>query len=120
VIAYLEPSTTGPAFVGLSLIGPNRSPTSARSLKAPNISTGFSNGMTAWSPDGRRLAILAQNTNTATSIWLAEPDNATPFRKLVELPVGPRIRGVTWTNDAALIVGYYDAVGDIVLMDQGQ
>jgi Tol biopolymer transport system component len=120
LIAYLEVATTGPTFVGLSLIAPDGDPGSARSLKAPAIANGFTNGVVAWSPDGRRLAVASQNTNTVTSIWLVDPDAASPFRKLVDLPVGPRIRGITWTRDGALIVGYYDAVGDIVLMDQGQ
>jgi Tol biopolymer transport system component len=120
LIAYLEVATTGPAFVSLSVIAPDGNPESARSLKAPNIANGFTNGMMAWSPDGQRLAVTSQNTNTVSSIWLVDPDAAAPFRKLVDLPVGPRIRGITWTRDGALIVGYYDAVGDIVLMDQGQ
>ena len=55
----------------------------------------------------------------ATSIWLADPDAAIPFRKLVELPIGPRIRGITWAADGSLIVGQQDATSDIVLMDQG-
>jgi eukaryotic-like serine/threonine-protein kinase len=120
-IAYLEPSTstTGPAFVGLSFIAPDGDPRSAKALKAPDISAGFSNGMVTWSPDGRRLAVTSQNTNLATSIWLADPDAAIPFRKLVELPIGPRIRGLTWTSDGSLIVGQHDATSDIVLMDQG-
>ena len=118
-IAYLEPSTTGPAFVGLSFISPDGDPRSAKALKAPDISTGFSNGMVTWSPDGRRLAVTSQNTNLATSIWLADPDAAIPFRKLVELPIGPRIRGLTWASDGSLIVGQHDATSDIVLMDQG-
>jgi eukaryotic-like serine/threonine-protein kinase len=118
-IAYLEPATTGPAYVGLSLITSSGDPRSAKALKAPNISTGFSNGIAAWSPDGRRLAVVSQNTNAATSIWLADPDATDPFRKLVELPIGPRIRGITWASDGSLIVGQYDATSDIVLMDQG-
>ena len=118
-IAYLEPSTTGAAFVGLSFIAPDGDPRSAKALKAPDISTGFGNGMVTWSPDGRRLAVTSQNANAATSIWLADPDAAIPFRKLVELPIGPRIRGITWAADGSLIVGQHDATSDIVLMDQG-
>jgi Tol biopolymer transport system component len=119
LIAYLEPAMTGPSFVGLSLIAADGNPQSAKALKAPNISSGFTNGTTAWSFDGRWLAVTSQNTNAATSIWIVEPDAAMPFRKLVELPIGPRIRGITWTSDGALIVGQQDATSDIVLMDQG-
>lgn len=119
-IAYLEASTTGPtAFVGLSFIASDGDPQSAKALKAPATLAGFPNGMTAWSPDGKRLAVTAQNTNFPTSIWLADPDAAVPFQKLVELPLGPRIRGLTWTSDGALIVGQYDSTSDIVLLDQG-
>jgi len=120
-IAYLESSTstTGQAFAGLSFIAPDGDPQSAKTLKAPVLQGGFANGMMTWSPDGRRLAVTLQNTNAPTSIWLADPDSAVPFRKLAELPLGPRIRGLTWTSDGALIVGQYDSTSDIVLMDQG-
>jgi len=37
----------------------------------------------------------------------------------VELPIGPRIRGITWAADGSLIVGQHDATSDIVLMAQG-
>jgi serine/threonine protein kinase len=120
-IAYLEASTstTGQAFVGLSFIAPDGDPQSAKSLKAPAITGGFTNGMMTWSPDGKRLAVAAQNAASPTSIWLVDPDAAVPFQKLVELPLGPRIRGLTWTTDGALIVGQYDSTSDIVLIDQG-
>jgi serine/threonine protein kinase len=118
-IGYLEPTTIGAAFVGLSLVSPDGDPGSLKALKAPQISGGFPNGQVTWSPDGRRLAVTSQNANAATSIWIADPDSATPFRKLVELPIGPRIRGITWASDGSLIVGQQDATSDIVLMDQG-
>jgi Tol biopolymer transport system component len=116
-IAYLATSTSGPTLVGLSFIAPDGNSQSAMALKAPAISAGFANGTIAWSPDGKRLAVTSQNTNTPTAIWLVDPDAPVPFRKLVELPIGPRIRGMTWTSDGALIVGQYDALGDIVLID---
>jgi Tol biopolymer transport system component len=119
-IAYLDSATTGPAYIGLSLIAPDGDPASMRALKAPNISAGFANGMLAWSPDGRQLAVAAQNTNTVTSVWLVNPDEPVPFRKLLDLPIGPRLRGITWASDGSLIVGQLDAVSDIVLMDQGE
>jgi eukaryotic-like serine/threonine-protein kinase len=119
LIAYLEPAMKGASFTGLSFIAADGNPQSAKALKAPNISSGFTNGTTAWSHDGRRLAVTSQNTNAATSIWLVDPDAADPFKKLAELSIGPRIRGMTWTHDGALIVGQQDATSDIVLMDQG-
>jgi TolB protein len=114
--------TSGPSFVGLAFLTPDGTAQNAMTPKAPGISSGFVNGMLAWSPDGRRLVVTAQNTNLPTSVWLAElgkPGAAVTMRKLVELPVGPRIRGLTWTDDgAAVIVGQHDAIGDIVLLDQ--
>jgi serine/threonine protein kinase len=118
-IAYLE-APTGQGVVGLSFIAPDGDPQSAKSLKAPPAMLGgFTNGMMTWSPDGKRLAVTAQAANGPTSIWVVDPDAAVPFQKLVELPLGPRIRGLTWTTDGALIVGQYDSTSDIVLMDQG-
>ena len=75
--------------------------------------------MLAWSPDGRRLAIANQQANSAGSIWLTEPASAKAFTKLIELPDGPRIRGLAWTKDGgALLIGKHDWTSDIVLMDQ--
>jgi Tol biopolymer transport system component len=77
--------------------------------------------MPAWSPDGRRLAVVSQNSNLAASIWIVDPDSATPYRRLIELPVGPRIRGIAWLRDgSALIIGQHDTTSDIVLLDQGR
>ena len=119
LIACLEPATTGPSFTGVAFVTPDGTPQTTLAEPAPNISAGISNGLLAWSPDGRRLAVIAQNTNLPTTVWLAEPGAAAPFRKLAELPVGPRVRGLTWSHDgAAVIVGQYDATGDIVLLDQ--
>jgi Tol biopolymer transport system component len=119
IIAYLETATTGPAFIGLAFVTPDGAPQYVDQARAPNISTGFSNGMLAWSPDGRRLVVTSQTTNAVTSVWIAEPGSPTPFRKLLDLPVGPRIRGLTWTQDGtAIIVGQYDASGDIVFLER--
>ncbi len=106
MIAYLETATTGPAFIGLAFVTPDGAPQYVDQPRAPNINTGFANGMLAWSPDGRRLVITSQTTNAVTSVWIAEPGAPTPFRKLLDLPVGPRIRGLTWTPEGtAIIVG---------------
>jgi serine/threonine protein kinase/Tol biopolymer transport system component len=120
LIAYMQASTKGPAFTGISFVTPAGQPEHTTLPAAPDISAGFSNGMAAWSPDGRRLAVVAQNSNTAASIWIVTTDAKAPFRKLIELPVGPRIRGISWTRDGnAVIFGQHDSTGDIVLMDGG-
>jgi Tol biopolymer transport system component len=121
LIAYMQALTTGDAaFTRLSFVNSKGEPQYTTLPPSPDISAGFSNGTTAWSPDGQRLAVVAQNTNTVASIWIVTPDSKDPFRKLVELPVGPRIRGISWTPDGkALIFGQHDSIGDIVLMDGG-
>ncbi len=76
--------------------------------------------MAAWSPDGRKLAVVDQLSNAPASIWVIEPDAIAPrYRKVVELPGSGRIRGITWTRDgSAVIVGMHDITGDIVVMHQ--
>ena len=120
LIAYLEPATSGPPHETLVRRLSGTAPIQTLP-PAPAISGGFANGMPAWSPDGRRLAVVSQNSNSPATIWIVDPESATPFRKLAQLPVGPRIRGVSWTRDgAALIIGQHDTTSDIVLLDQGR
>ena len=121
LIAYLEPATSGPGNTRLSFVDSAGRPQYEKLPPSPPISGGFGNGMLAWSPDGRRLAVISQNSNAAASIWIVDPESAKPFQKLSELPAGPRIRGVSWTRDsAALIIGQHDTTSDIVLLGQGR
>jgi Tol biopolymer transport system component len=119
VIAYMSIVQEGPAVTSLAfadLTGRETAP----SPKPPG-GNGFSNGMAAWAPDGRRLAIVNQQANATASIWIMDPNAPSPFVKLIDLGPGPRIRGCTWTRDGtALIVGKHDWTSDIVLMDQGK
>jgi hypothetical protein len=73
--------------------------------------------------DGRTLVCtlfeLRQQSNSAASIWIIDLESATPYTRLLELPAGPRIRGLTWTRDGtAVIIGKHDWTSDIVLMEQ--
>jgi Tol biopolymer transport system component len=89
----------------------------------PDLPTrnGFPNAVLAWSPDGRRLAAAAQPTNLPVQIWLIDPDASDPYTKLVELPMGPRVRGMTWTSDGRqIIIGKHDWTSDIVLIDRAK
>jgi len=78
--------------------------------------------MATWSPDGKRLAVVSQNTNAAASIWIIDPDaSKASYQKLIELPIGPRIRGLAWTRDgSALIIGQHDTTSDIVLLSDAR
>src|SRR5262245_48374324 len=81
--------------------------------------TGFGgNGVLAWAPDGKRLAVVVQGTETP-SIWIVEPESNTPYRKVLEFAGGPRIRGVIWTRGGdAIIIGNHDvAASDIVMLE---
>jgi Tol biopolymer transport system component len=119
VIAYLEPAKSGEAYVRLAFVSPEGKRLYESLPPAPAISAGFANGSVVWSPDGRTVAVVSQNTNLPAAIWTIAPDEEHPaYRKVVELPPGPRIRGITWTADgSALIVGKHDWTSDVVLMD---
>ncbi len=121
VIAYLSPTTSGPNLMRLAFVNEAGQPQYTALPPAPPISAGFANGIPAWSPDGRQLAVLAQNANAPASIWLVTPSNvSSPYRKVLDLTGGARMRGLAWTRDgSALLVGLHDTTSDVVLLDQG-
>ena len=84
VIAYLEPTIIPPQ-------GPSSAPVArlwlrfvdlqGRRLYADVPNQGFSNGLLAWAPDGRRLAAVDIPANGVASVWIAEPGAREPFKK---------------------------------------
>jgi serine/threonine protein kinase/Tol biopolymer transport system component len=120
LLAYMLPSTSGPQVTRLGFID-MAGAAIYTNLPRPPGTSGFSNGMPAWAPDGRRLAVLSQTANAPSSIWIIDPESFEPYRMLIEFPAGPRIRGLTWTPDgSSIIFGKRETSSDIVLMDQGQ
>lgn len=119
VVAYLEPASTGPANVRLAFVSATGERLHASLPGAPAISAGFANGLVAWSPDGKQVAIVSQNTNLPSALWTITPDEpGAAFRRVIQLPLGPRIRGITWLSDStSLLIGMHDWTSDIVLMD---
>ena len=123
LVAYMSPRKTGPStpsFTELRFVDLEGRVRFGNLPPTPPLPSGFSTGFVAWSPDGRRLAIVSQNASLPASIWMIEPAAAEPrFHKLIELPPAPRIRGLTWTPDGrSLIVGKHDpTVSDIVLIE---
>jgi len=79
---------------------------------------GFPNGIVTWSPDGRRIALTSAQRNVAVTIWIFDPDARDQFRRLIELPMGVRVRGLTWTADgASVIVAEQESNSELVLLD---
>jgi TolB protein len=84
----------------------------------PTLRQGFSNGLTAWSPDGRRVALLSAQANLPNTIWIFDPEAREPFRQLAELPVTMFARGITWNPDgSSVIVAQQETKSDVVLFD---
>ena len=120
VLVYLAPSTSGQPVTRLAFLDAAGQPLYA-SLPRPPGASGFSNGMPAWSPDGRKVAVLSQQANAPSSIWIVDPQSRDPYHLLFEFAAGVRIRGITWTVDgSAILAGVQNMSSHIVLMDQGQ
>jgi hypothetical protein len=117
VIAYVEPrGGNRGAFV--QLIRPDGGAVKTQRLDNPDAPW-IANGFVQWSPDGKRLAAVALPGAVAGSIWIVEPSNPVPYKKLVDLPAGVFLRGLTWSRDgSAFIVGRYRWAGDIFLAER--
>ena len=88
-------------------------------LAVPDAPQQLPNGFLAWSPDGRRLAAVGLPGYRTGSISIVTLDSAPPFRKLIDLPSGVYLRGVTWSRDGSvLVIGHIRWAGDIVLAER--
>lgn len=118
VIAFIEPRG-GSLGAYVQLIRPDGSaPANPRPLDGPDAPW-IGNGFVAWSPDGKRLAAASLPGALAGSIWIVEPANPAPYRKLMDLPAGVFLRGITWARDgSSLIVGRVQGTGDIFLAEK--
>ncbi len=121
VLAYLEPVTVlGP--------GPSSTPATRTTLRfadgqgrplplAPPKQV-FNNGILAWSRDGRRVAAVWNPAYAASSIWIVDPYGREPLRKLADLPITARPRGITWTPDGSgVVIAEQESLSDIVMFD---
>ncbi len=117
LIAYIEPRGGGPGGGAYLKFVRSNGDTAPEFAVPEDVS--FSNGMMAWSPDGTRLAIEQQSGLFTGAFWIVEPGNPQPYRKLVDLPAGSRVRGITWSRDgSALVVGRIQRSGDIFLAER--
>ncbi len=122
LIAYIAATTTGRSQSRLAFVDSAGHPGGGTSPPSESTSgDGFGNGVLAWAPDGKRLAVVSQGRDTP-SIWIVEPDAPSRTRKLIEFPGGPRIRGIAWDRSGdSIIIGRHDiASSDIVLMDSAR
>lgn len=86
-------------------------------LPLPPGTQGFQNGILAWAPDGKSLAVVNQGNETP-SIWIVRPDATAPYRKVIEFTGGPRIRGISWTNSDTIVIGKHDVgSSDVVVLN---
>jgi eukaryotic-like serine/threonine-protein kinase len=117
LIAYVEPrGGTRGAFV--QLIRPDGAAVQASRLDGPEAPW-IANGFVVWAPDGKRLAGVALPGAQAGSIWIIDPFSPQPYKKLMDLPAGVFIRGLTWSPDgSSFVVGRYLWSGDIFLAEQ--
>jgi len=117
VIAYVEPRG-GDRGAFATLIRPDGQRVNASPLDGPRVPF-IANGLMAWSPDGKRLAAAALSGAAAGSVWIVEPNNPAPYKKLMDLPAGEFLRGLTWARDgSSIIVGRYRWSGDIFLAER--
>jgi Tol biopolymer transport system component len=115
-IAYLEPSEPPPGQASRTWLAFVDSEGRRLYPDLPRTKA-FQNGVLAWSPDGKRVAAVSSQANSKTEIWIAEP-RAGRLDRLVELPGGVRVRGITWTPDgSAVIISQLTQLSDLVLFD---
>ena len=77
----------------------------------------MSNGLLAWSPDGRRLLGLARWTILPQEIFVMDIAAREPYRSLVKLPLGSGIHGASWSPDgSSIVIGLEEQKSDIVLL----
>jgi hypothetical protein len=124
MIAYLEPVTVQlPPPVGTAARMYVRFGDLAGRRLHPALpdTVNFANGSVVWSHDGRRLAAFSASANGIAQLWVIEPEGKPPFRKIADLPIGTRPRGMTWSTDnKSIIYGSQESASDIVLYEVQQ
>jgi TolB protein len=85
----------------------------------PNLPTQpLFNGLIAWAPDGKRLAVVTVPANAPSALWIVEPTAAKSFQRVLEFEPTIRPRGLTWTRDGSrLVMSSQESLSDLVLYD---
>jgi hypothetical protein len=117
VIAFVEPRG-GNLGAFVQLVKPDGGAVPSQRLDGPG-DPWIANGFVEWSPDGKRLGAVALPGAAGGSIWIIEPNNPVPYKKVVDLPAGVFLRGLTWARDgSSFTVGRYRWAGDIFLAER--
>ncbi|HEX8031945.1 MAG TPA: LpqB family beta-propeller domain-containing protein [Vicinamibacterales bacterium] len=117
VIAFVEPRG-GAVGSFAQLIRANGQPVESSPLDGPGAPQ-IANGALLWSPDGKRLVAATLPGAGAGALWIIDPASPTPYRKLLDLPTGIFVRGMSWSRDGrSLILGTYRWSGDIFLAER--
>ena len=117
VIAFIE-ARGGTLGAFIQLVKPDGGRVESQPLDGPSAPL-IANGFVVWSADGKKLAAVALPGAAVGSIWIVEPNNPTPYKKVMDLPGGVFLRGLTWSPDgSSFIVGRYRWSGDIFLAER--
>ncbi len=117
VIAFIEPRG-GNVGAYAQLIGSDGQRVESRPLDGPGAPQ-IANGAVVWSPDGKYIAAASLTGAGVGSVWVIEPRHPVPYRKVMDLPAGVFVRGMTWARDgSSLIVGRYRWSGDIFMAER--
>jgi Tol biopolymer transport system component len=119
LIAYLESRRApdaAPNIAHVILITPEGRVAGDFISQTPSLS----NGLVAWSHDGRYLAGYSDPGGALGSLWVVDVDRQSA-QLVIELPPDRRFRGVTWSpgNDR-IIFGVQQQISDLVLFDQAR
>jgi eukaryotic-like serine/threonine-protein kinase len=121
VLAYLQPVTVlgqGPSFTPAIRTTLRFADGQGRPLPTEPPKQVFSNGFLAWSRDARHVAAVWNPAYAASSIWIVDPSGREPLRKLGDLPITVRPRGITWTPDGSgVVIAEQESISDIVMFD---
>ncbi|MEO7157687.1 MAG: LpqB family beta-propeller domain-containing protein, partial [Vicinamibacterales bacterium] len=117
VIAFIEPRG-GAIGAFAQLIRANGQRVESSPLDGPGAPQ-IANGALVWSPDGKRLVAASLPGAGAGALWIIDPASPAPYKKLLDLPTGVFVRGMSWARDGrSLIVGTYRWSGDIFLAER--